>query len=143
MEIGEVIAAFCRRLRVDPPERDGEGRYGFVFDGELTVRCEALGSGGILLTGVPGRVPGRAGDAEALLRRLLTVNLAGMRERRGVLCLEDGGDIVLYRTVSAGAVTPGDFEGIMERFVNELAFWTDMVKETAGPAAPSPAVLFP
>lgn len=143
MEIGEVIAAFCRRLRVDPPERDGEGRYGFVFDGELTVRCETLGRDGILLTGVAGRLPGRAGEAEALLRRLLTVNLAGMRDRRGVLCLEDGGDIVLYRTVSAGAAAPVDFEGVLERFVNELAFWTDTVRETAGPAAPSPAVLFP
>jgi hypothetical protein len=143
MEIGEVIAAFCRRLRVDPPERDGEGRYGFVFDGELTVHCRALGRSEILLTGVPGRVPGQAREAEALLRRLLKINLARMRNQSGVLSLEDGGDIVLHRAVSAGALTPGDFEGIMERFVNELAFWTETVKGAAGPATPSPAVLFP
>lgn len=143
MEFEEMIAVFCGRLRIGLPAPDEKGRYTFVIDDAFTVHFLPGGRSEIILTGAPGRVPGQDGEAEALLRRLLKINLARMRVQSGVLSMEESGEIVLHRAVSMAAVTPGDFEGILESFVNEMAFWRHAMRESAGPAMPSPAILLP
>lgn len=144
-ELDTVLARFAERHGLAKPQADANGRYFLLLDGELEV---ALLQGGdrIYLEGRLEPLPSDERKAEELLGRYLRLHLARLRDHQEVLGLEpDGARLVVFRQLSARALTVTEFEQALGDFANNLEFWTSRVAEPARTWGPPPAMhmLFP
>lgn len=131
MELEALIRAFAERLDSAPPEPDDGGVFAFIFDEELSINVIPSGREAVILSATVCRVPERERDAEEFLKKLLKINLAGMKEQREVLCLDrETREVIIYLKVGTDGLSAADFEETMEGFVNTLEYWCRSAVET-------------
>jgi Tir chaperone protein (CesT) family len=112
---------------------DAEGKSYLTFDGDHEVALSQLGDA-IYLESDLAPIPGRREAAEALIERLLKLQLASARTGHEVLSLAaDGETLTLFRVLSAGETSLASFQRDLGDFVSSVAFFAS--KLAAAPKA--------
>ena len=120
--IEQWIDSVCAHAGWDRPQRDGRDRYRFRLEQGLTVDASApdqrtLGLAALIAS------PGQP-DFDALVFRAATAVVPRAFKDGAVVSLDpDTGDLCLHAQITLGALRASEFPGIMERFLNELAFY--------------------
>jgi len=144
-ELDALMSEFTSRQRLNQPERDDQGRYFFVFDGDLEISLFQSGDR-IFVEGYIGELPQERDSAEALLERMLHRHLARLRDKHEVLSINpEDGQLVLFRQLSARILDIRDLEKVLGEFINGLEFCSNeflqVPKQTTAP--PPMHMLFP
>lgn len=121
------------------PRGDADDRHFFVFDGDYELGLCQFGPR-MTVEAELCPLPVRRDEAEALLDRLLPLQLAKSRDGAEAIALNAEGDtLMLVRSVPISSLSQRDFEAVLARFVNALAFWSTKVASGHAGALPTPA----
>ncbi|MBK5941115.1 CesT family type III secretion system chaperone [Halochromatium roseum] len=130
-----LMTHFAARHTLDPLTADADGGYHLRIDERLDIRLFQSG-GQILLESSLGPLP--PDDPPEQLERTLHLQLTAMSELEEVLTLNPEDEtLVLFRRLPADRQTLEDFEGALERFVNQLERWTRELSQPASSSAPT------
>lgn len=127
------------------PEPDDLGRHVLTFDGAQEVFVSQVGST-VIFEAPLGSIPTRRDQAELLLERLLSLQLARAAQTPSTLALSEEHDaLVAVCACEADDITITEYEEILGDVVNAAAFWIEQMKSGPADGAPPPRVqmMFP
>ena len=127
------------------PEPDDLGRHVLTFDGAQEVFVSQVGST-VIFEAPLGSIPARRDQAEPLLERLLSLQLARAAKTPSTLALSEEHDaLVVICACDADDITSVEYEEILGDMVNAAAFWIKQMKSGPADDAPPPRVqmMFP
>ena len=139
----DIIATWADRYGVVSGP-DELGRHVLTFDGAQEVFVSQVGSA-VVFEAPLGSVPERIDQAEPLLERLLSLQLARAAKTPSTLALSEEHDaLVVVCSCDADTMTILEYEEILGDVVNAAAFWIKQMN--SGPVdSPPPRVqmMFP
>ena len=139
----DIITAWAERYGV-ALEPDQLGRHVLTFDGAQEVFVSQVGPT-VVFEAPLGSLPVRTDQAEPLLERLLSLQLARAAKTTSTLALSEEHDaLVAVCSCDADMMTVSECEEILEDVVNAAAFWVEQMN--SGPVdSPPPRVqmMFP
>jgi len=144
-ELDSLITALAAHRVLATPERDEQGRFFLLLDGELEVGVLQHGDRIIIEAGV-GPVPADPVRAEALLARVLQTGFARLKRRHEVMSIDpDGGGLVLFVEHPLRTMDLKGFERAIAMLAGGLEYWRALLNRDTAPVMSSPAlqVLFP
>ena len=120
----QLLQEMAQELGIALPEADEDGRYCFLFDGDLDLACLPVGNHRLMLTATVGVWPDDEDAARGLAQHLLRINLARAGSNREVLFLDhQAGELCLYRLLQTDEMILTDFVDKTARFLNNLEAW--------------------
>jgi hypothetical protein len=163
-ELTALMEALAAR-RGWPAPQPAAGRYDLVIDLELELSLFQV-DGDLYVEGQVMTLPRSGPEREALLRKLLGLQVARSRDHAEVLTLSEqpagsneppGGPpgqtvqpreiagLVIYRRLPVAGLSLAAFEEALGAFANALSFWIRAAAQTPAPLAPPPGatMLFP
>ena len=117
------IDGVCSRAGWAPPRVNNQGKYRFRLESGGAVDASSPDDRTLVLEADVGSVDG--GDGEALFRKAATAVLPRVFSDGGTLCLRQK-RLWLTWVVTLGALRASEFPGIMESFLNDLAFYRSL-----------------
>ena len=139
----DIIATWAERYSV-APEPDQFGRHVLTFDGAQEVFVSQVGPTAVFEAPL-GAIPERRDQAEPLLERLLSLQLARAAKTPSTLALsEEHEALVVVCSCDADAMTIQKYEEILGDVANAAAFW--MKQMNSGPVdtpPPRAQMMFP
>lgn len=140
----DIIATWADRHGI-APEPDELGRHVLTFDGAHEVFVSQVGPT-VVFEAPLGSVPTRRDQAEPLLERLLSLQLARAAKTSSTLALSEEHDaLVVVRSCDTDNITMEEYEEILGDVVNAAAFWTKQMSSGPVDDTPPPRVqmMFP
>ncbi len=121
MNAVDLVTQLVQRLGWEMPPQDADGRSILSFDGDLNVALYAETRHRLLAEGVLFDLPEDPQQADALVAKILQINLAGMRRRRQVLALDEAqGRVILYRRFDSQTISLEKFETALADFIDDM-----------------------
>ncbi len=127
MTFTELMQTLATRLDIGDLEPNDQGNYELIFDEALTVQMQAIGRE-LFFIGTVGALPTDPEEATLRLKKMLQYNLARIRTRPEILCLESN-TFILYRRLPLDSRIH-DVELALEGYVNSLEFWQQAFHES-------------
>lgn len=144
-ELDALIDRFMARRGLARSKPDQEGRYFFVFDGELELNLLQTGDQ-IIVQGEIKALPEDEHLAAGLLANSLQKNLRRLRDKEEVLSIDpQDGTLMMFRRLSARRLDITDLERALGEFANAMEFWNRTMSDSPQVNAPPPPMhmLFP
>lgn len=133
----DILATWADRYGVAPGP-DHLGRYVLTFDGALEVFVSQVGST-VVFEAPLGSLPARQDQAESLLERLLSLQLARAAKTPSTLALsEEHNALIVVRSCDADSISVQEYEEILGDVVNAAAFWIKQMNSDLADAPPPP-----
>ncbi len=133
MDLHACLPALCELYRITPPEPDNQGAFALAFGPVcITFRTADLepGDSAFVAQTELGAVDG---NDEALLREMLTANLAPAAAVHGFLSLDLEGRALLTRRFGDGQAEPEAVAQDIDGFVDTARRWQARLATTPGP----------
>lgn len=138
MEISEIMAAFAAKLGLEGLSPDGDGVYHLGIDGMEVHLMEVAESASLVTWGSVGETPPEYCD-RLLYRTMLEAMFMGSATGGSSFSIDrESGEICLQRLDPLSTLDSDAFWKMLERFVNILAEWREIVSKY-GEAAPDRA----
>ena len=133
-ELENLLAQWSQRRGLAPATLGEDGKHYYVFDGNYEVGLSQAGPRIYFETSL-GSLPGRKDQAEALLERLMKLQLARSRRSAEVLALTPEGDgLTLFHAIPVDRLDLRHFDMALGAFVNTVAFWSRKLSDNGFPA---------
>ncbi|MEM8991073.1 MAG: CesT family type III secretion system chaperone [Pseudomonadota bacterium] len=136
-ELASFLQTWCALRDVPVPAREADGRCFLVFDGLYEIALSQLGRS-IQLEADLAPLPQRRDLAEALLERLLKLQLARAPESAAALTLSGEQRLVAVEQIASDRLENRVFEERLGGFVNTVAMFMTLLSEEATPRPPAP-----
>lgn len=137
-QLDTLVASWAAQRQGLAPTAEA-GVYHFVFDGATEVSASQDGPH-IVLEAVIGELPKKRGACEALLEKLLTLQLGYCAAGAETVSLSlDGDSAILFIEIDPPD-TPSGFDALLGSFVNGVEFWTNAMRAEASLREPAGAL---
>lgn len=124
MRLNALMTELSARLDWEAAPEPGEsGGYVLEFEDGPRVECLEQPGRGLLLTARVRELPEDPARREALLRRVLSLNLGRLKTRREVLSLDAQSETLRLHRLLPDNVHLDGFHDALETLLNGLDFW--------------------
>lgn len=123
--IEQWITSVCSEAGWDRPSINIEGKYRFRLESDMAVDASSLDERTIVLEAAVKTLEQHGG--EVFLKKAGSAVLPRVFKDNGTLSWLPGTKTVyLHQVVTLGALRASDFPGVMENFINTLAFYKSL-----------------